>query len=346
MCVGRRRIRIALVAVGIAVSILAGMELGLRAMGVKPHGGVLLSADGCYFGWEPYARDTHTRGHLRHDLVTDANGFRVAVPIEAAAEPACRVLALGDSFTEGMYVTADEAWPAVLQSLLGERGYRVHVDNGGMRGHSILQERIAALGRWQALHPTIVVVEHTANDLMDLSSAEAHGCRAGGPVSSSFHSATPRILRSLRLFRIAQELGIRIESQSAAAAMGGRAAEPVAPAECERLAADYLSEAIALAEGVRRFGGHLLFGLWEPLFCESAAPPDLTPYTMRLRTRLASSGAAFLDATDVFQVAGATLRPEDGHPSVLGHRLFAERVATALDQSGWLTQCRVGDARQ
>jgi lysophospholipase L1-like esterase len=317
-----------------------GLELLLRGVGVKPHGGVLLSDDDCYYGWEPNARETLTKAGLRRDLITDANGFRVAAHRQALPQPSCEVLALGDSWTEGMFVTADEAWPAVLESLLRARGYHLRVDNGGMSGHSILQERIAALGRWRALRPTIVIVQHTANDLMDLATAEAHGCNPSSPVPSTFHPANQSMLRELRLFRIAQEFDVRLEVLSGVAGAMGHPMGSVEPQECERLSADYAAAALALADGVGSSGGHFLLALWEGFFCASPNPPDMSAVAASLHQRLDDAGAAFLDASEVLAIQGSNLLPIDAHPSALGHRLFAERVAAALEGNGWLAPCR------
>ncbi|MDP7317372.1 MAG: GDSL-type esterase/lipase family protein, partial [SAR324 cluster bacterium] len=45
-----------------------------------------------------------------------------------------RILALGDSLTEGFGVDETEAYPAVLEQLLLEQGYAVRMINGGVSG--------------------------------------------------------------------------------------------------------------------------------------------------------------------------------------------------------------------
>lgn len=332
--------RVLATAIGVTAAMLVILELVLRLFGVRPHGGVLVSDDNCYFGWEANVHEVHRKGPLQHLLLTDALGFRVSGSGQIAPAPGCKVLALGDSFTEGLYVSAEEAWPAVLETMLQKRGYRVQVLNGGMRGQSILQERIAALGRWQALRPEVVVVEHTSNDIMDLSSAEASGCRAGSAIPVDFHPTAPPVVRSLSLFRLAQDLGIKLSVQHGAAAAAGKTVQPVSLAECDRLAADYRREVRALAQGVDSNGGHLLFAQWTYFSCDSSAHPDFQAHVTQLRADLDATRAAFLDATDVLEAAGTTLQPHDNHPSPAGHRAFAGRVADALDSRGWLATCR------
>jgi hypothetical protein len=180
---------------------------------------------------------------------------------------------------------------------------------------------------------------------MDLATAEANGCNAASPVPSTFRSANQSMLRGLRLFRIAQEFDVRLEVLRGAASAAGHPVRSVDPQECERLSADYATAALALAEGVRNTGAHFLLALWEGFFCPSPNPPDMNPFAASLRQRLGEAGGAFLDATQVLEIQGANLLPLDAHPSALGHRLFADRVAAALEENGWLGPCRAVTSR-
>ena len=69
----------------------------------------------------------------------DADGFRVA----AGAAPrhgACRVLALGDSNVFGYGVRAEEAFPAVLETLLLENRVDAEVTNAGVCASDVVQQ--------------------------------------------------------------------------------------------------------------------------------------------------------------------------------------------------------------
>jgi len=67
-------------------------------------------------------------------------------------------LAVGDSFTAGAMVAADEAWPERLESYLNEAGDKpVRVLNGGVSGYNMQQIRLAA-EEYSGLKPGAVIV--------------------------------------------------------------------------------------------------------------------------------------------------------------------------------------------
>jgi acyl-CoA thioesterase-1 len=61
------------------------------------------------------------------------SGPRRQVDVAAAPERP-KIVALGDSLTAGFGLALDEAYPAVLQERLDERGYRFEVVNAGVSG--------------------------------------------------------------------------------------------------------------------------------------------------------------------------------------------------------------------
>ena len=74
------------------------------------------------------------------DFVTDSLGFRV--PVEQSAEDSAthRLLAVGNSFTQGHGVQAIEAWPRVAGRLVDRLG----VINAGVSGYSVRQACVTA----------------------------------------------------------------------------------------------------------------------------------------------------------------------------------------------------------
>ncbi len=110
----------------------------------------------------------------RFPFVTDANGFRNSEP-QSMAE----VVALGDSFTDGMTLPAEMTWPARLASRLG-----VSVRNYGTAGFGPGQELRALEEYALACRPRLVVVGFFAgNDLVDAERFEAFE-RGGGSIPS------------------------------------------------------------------------------------------------------------------------------------------------------------------
>ena len=84
---------------------------------------------------------------------------------EATPSTTSKILAFGDSVTEGLGVEPEEAYPALLQNRLRAEGYEYEVINGGISGET----SSAALSRveWMLTQkPDIVIVETGANDAL------------------------------------------------------------------------------------------------------------------------------------------------------------------------------------
>jgi lysophospholipase L1-like esterase len=104
------------------------------------------------------------RQEASYDRLWERNIFHLRSPYERVARrPGIhRVLALGDSFTWGLYVTnSDSTWPALLERRLGDS---VEVINMGQRGWTTFNEAefLSRLG-WQ-FDPDLVLVQFYIND--------------------------------------------------------------------------------------------------------------------------------------------------------------------------------------
>ncbi len=79
------------------------------------------------------------------------------------AQASVKVLALGDSLTEGYGVEKEEAWPFLLEQALLEQGYDVEIVNAGISGST----SASALGRlrWYArAQADVLILALGAND--------------------------------------------------------------------------------------------------------------------------------------------------------------------------------------
>jgi lysophospholipase L1-like esterase len=97
---------------------------------------------------------------------TNALGLR-GHEVAAKTPGELRVLAIGDSFTYGHGVQDDEAYPAVLETLLRARGRDVEVVNAGVPGYSTDQAYTLAVRDGLALAPDLVLAGVHCSDVSD-----------------------------------------------------------------------------------------------------------------------------------------------------------------------------------
>lgn len=335
----RRAFAIAAIALGAAGGLLlAQLVLGgsiavvdravERSTGVHPgdlldeRGSLTVSDDRCYAAWAPDQSAVHHRGSLRHVVFTDALGFRVPARRQGDdptddLRPECTILVVGDSFSEGLWVSAEEAWPARLETRLRARYPDVRVLNGGFRGHSISDERIAALGRWAELEPAVVVLAQTANDLDDLA---RHACPPGTPVPDGFTDTVESNAAIMPLERLRLAAEMWRESQRS---------DSLDSPDCDVLLAAYEDEFVSLDEGVESWGGALVYFQLERLMCPEGA--RITTDASGVAARLGRMADGHVEAIHVLWTPEFSLRPVDGHPSPAGHDEYARILAEELD---------------
>lgn len=99
---------------------------------------------------------------------TNALGMRGHPPESPRGAELLRVAAVGDSVTFGFGVAAEDAWPARLETLLGEwaaaSSRRCEVLNFGVGGYSTRDESIVVEAKALPLQPDLVVVAYFLND--------------------------------------------------------------------------------------------------------------------------------------------------------------------------------------
>ena len=145
-------------------------ELGLRVLYPDPR---ILRPD-AELGYVPTAHLDVRKVFGGHERVvritTNSQGLRAP---ETALEPppsdVRRILALGDSFTFGHAVEANEAWPAQLERAVGERSRSRHeVVNGGVSGYGTGQQLLLYRRLEPRVRPDAVVLAFTVvNDSLD-----------------------------------------------------------------------------------------------------------------------------------------------------------------------------------
>jgi hypothetical protein len=154
-------------AFGSAVAIATG-ELVLRAFWPQRSavtiGMFRTDPDAGFRLQESYENEVRTP-EFRTEVVTDAEGYRVAQGFAPSARATRKLLAIGDSFTFGVGVNAEDAFPERLGDRLGPAWW---VRNGGVGGYGPLRSSRLLIRRQALWEPEVVVhALYLGNDLED-----------------------------------------------------------------------------------------------------------------------------------------------------------------------------------
>lgn len=146
------------------VSLVLGLalaELAARWFLPRPGFEPFAAADYGVLAADPQRGYTYAPNLRRHivtadyeiDFTTNEWGMRDG-PLDGVPRPHRRVLAVGDSYTQGLGVQADQAWPKRFEALVA--GSRVY--NTGVSGYSIRQMRLAAEFFAPKIDPQLIIV--------------------------------------------------------------------------------------------------------------------------------------------------------------------------------------------
>jgi hypothetical protein len=112
------------------------------------------------FSYAPNFSARRTTADFTEEVSTNALGLRESsINLDDINE--VRVLAVGDSFTEGLGVEHVDAWPAQLESLINARMRRhrpIRVINAGISAYNLRQIRLMAEELIPVLHPSLLIV--------------------------------------------------------------------------------------------------------------------------------------------------------------------------------------------
>src|SRR5262249_16676137 len=182
---------------------------------------------------------TPTRGRENAEMHVERTEFSVDVRLNAlgfrerrlpSPNPpgVLRVVALGDSFTQGYGVEEDEAWPRRLESVLDARRGGLHeVVNLGVPGANPRDYLSHLRDPGLAYEPDVVIVMVMANDVQDRWVQHEFGVQfgAGGPGGGPPGRAGPvRGVRAAPACRVPGAVSVRVDQARRPARCRGRAA--------------------------------------------------------------------------------------------------------------------------
>ena len=131
-------------------------------------------------GIQPKSEFWHTSADGSWKFVTNSKGLRDARDFPYA-KPAgtLRVLALGDSHTQGYEVRQDATYAAVLERYLNAKGKKTEVLNAGVSGFSTAEAAAYLENEGHRYQPDVVVLGFYANDFEDNLKAGLFGLEGG-----------------------------------------------------------------------------------------------------------------------------------------------------------------------
>lgn len=242
---------------------------------------------------------------------------------------ATRIIALGDSFTEGQGVREDDAWPARLAALRDDE-----VINCGRRGHDFPMLR-EMFDRRLALEPDVVVYAMTLNDARRSDSFEAEQ-----DFLNDWIMDRRRMLgdepEEHPFFR--SWIWAFVEDRREAVRVGEATTrwyremygEP--NAEGWRTTVDDIE---AMHRAMEARGGSLFVVIW-PLFVSLEAEYPFAEVHETIREALRARGIRAADSLDAFlgrSTEDLWVHASDHHPNAEAHAIFARVVHDALEAS-------------
>jgi lysophospholipase L1-like esterase len=121
-----------------------------------------------------YLHQMYLDQHIFASIKPEAHAFfqiEMAPPLPELIPDTFRILALGGSTTYGSKLERNEAYPAVLESLLRERhpDRRIQVFNAGVPWHTTMHSLLRYVSRFSDWKPHVVIVMHAFNDIFQTS---------------------------------------------------------------------------------------------------------------------------------------------------------------------------------
>jgi hypothetical protein len=299
----------------------------------------------------------------RTAIFTDAGGYRVPRRAEAPPPDCRRILAIGDSFTFGVGVDAEAAFPLQLEGELEQStGGAWCARNGGVGGYGPLRSARLLETKQGEFRPEIVVhAVYVGNDLLDSNPATylEQPRIEGGRMVSQRRDAIARARRYLRIhshlysFLRANLYELYLASPLAAKS---QALDPMGLAEWPAWIRDVTWPACAqsildIAAWCREHGAHYLVVLVPAKYQVDEDAWNIYRKRWKLPTEafdrdhaqrvlngfLGQEGVAALDLLPAFRsgAADSLYFRVDNHWTPAGHALAAREILREVTARGW-----------
>lgn len=310
---GSRRGEIALLGASLLVA-LALTEGAVR----------LLAPAGAGTGYAPVRADRQGRGPV------NSKGYRDVERVIPKPDGVRRAVCIGDSFTWGVSVLVDDAWPQRIERALSrERGEPWEAVNLAEPGLNAVQEASRLDSEGFAYGPDAVVVAWVLNDSEDEQAAEAR--RAADWVEEQKQGPSPSLLDRSALARLVRSR-VRATVENRRRVEGFRS-----------MYADDYAGWVAARRALKAMGGMCrergvplvvaIFPLFGNRLDEGYPFADVHA---KVAAAAAESGARVVDLLPHYRGLDGKLLVVDGaddeHPNEIAHRIAARAIARAVDE--------------
>ena len=121
-----------------------------------------------------YMKDVENLEQIDYEINIDKDGF-IKTGNQVESNPDIKILFLGGSTTETLYVPEMNRFPSVVErSLRSKLTQTINVFNGGVSGNNSMHSIFALLAKGIPLEPNYVVLMHNINDFALLSKTESY----------------------------------------------------------------------------------------------------------------------------------------------------------------------------
>jgi lysophospholipase L1-like esterase len=300
-----------------AVSLLVGLLVAEGAVRL-----LLPGAKGT--GYAPVRTDRRDRGPI------NSKGYRDlerAVPKPGGVR---RAVCIGDSFTWGVSVLFDDAWPQRVERTLSlDRGERWEAVNLGEPGLNAVQEASRLASEGFAYEPDVVIVAYVLNDSEDENAAEAR--RAADWVEEQRRGPSASLLDRSALVRLVRtRVRATVENRRRVEDFRSMYADDYAGWAAARRALK------AMGGMCRERGVPLVVAIF-PLFGNPL--DDRYPFAeihAKVAQAAGEAGARVVDLLPFYRGLDGTLLvvngADDEHPNEIAHRIAARAIAPAVEE--------------
>jgi hypothetical protein len=263
-------------------------------------------------------------------VATNQYGMRDSEPSSQITESPCRLAAVGDSYTFGFGVRAEQAYPKVLEKRLRNssvaRGCQFEVLNFGVIGYSSYDEDLMLKYRVVNFEPRVVIIGYVLND-PEIDPIQ--------PIHAYF--AKPAWWQSFRLLSLSWAWVTQIKNDHDRKRLGGGDYYTYLHAPGQRKWQSVIDAFGDIHDVTSRKNIKVLLVIF-PELPESFKGKLWTdyPYT-KIHQQVADLGIKngfrvvdLLDSFSKYPSRDVVLPGNDDHPSVLGHEIAATAIEKEL----------------